>query len=152
MGRFLLDYCFIFLVIFMAEKEAKQEAVEEIEPVVEAAEDEELEKDSSLSFPNATVVREIKKHVDSNKMIKRDVKVAMNRFLGDVVRDVSLHMNDHPYTMIDYRMFEDAIKPYKLVKELEREKERLVTHLDVIVQDCLSIKRDLDSKFSSSEL
>lgn len=134
----------------MAEEKAKK-TDEGVEPVDEDAEDQELES-VDLPFPNATVVREIKKHVSANKMIKKDVKVAMNRFLKDIVRDVSERMNEFPYAMIDYRMFEEAIRPYKLVKEMDKEKERLTHHLDVIVQDCLSIKRDLDNKFGSSEL
>lgn len=138
------------MVILMTEDSAKK--VEELgEKVDEEAEDEEIE-DSNLPFPNATVVREIKKHVTGNKMVKKDVKIGMNKFLGDIVRDVSERMNEYPYAMVDYRMFEESIRPYKLVKEMDKEKERLVHHLDVIVQDCLSIKRDLDNKFGSSEL
>ncbi len=158
---FLFVVYVIITVILMTEDTDKnitesQEKVEETaqvkETVNETTEDAELEHDESLPFPNATVVREIKKHITGNKMVKKEVKIAMNRFLRDIVRDVSEKMNDYPYAIVDYRMFEESIRPYKLVKEMDREKERLVHHLDVIVQDCLSIKRDLDNKFESSEL
>lgn len=131
----------------MADEEAEQVAIEKTEVEEEISESEE----QSLPFPNATVVREMKKHVDSNKMIKKDVKVAMNRFLGEIVEDVSKRMNEFPYAMLDSRMFEDASRPYKMVKEMDLEKKRLDTHLDAIIQDCLSIKRDLESKFGEKE-
>ncbi|RLG21210.1 hypothetical protein DRN74_03000 [Candidatus Micrarchaeota archaeon] len=129
--------------------EDKRKATEDMH---ENTDDEELDKTLNLPFPNATLVRLMKQHISPNKMIKKEVKIAMNRFLGDIVREVSEKMNEYPYAMIDYRMFEEAIRPYKLVKEMDREKERLMHHLDTIVQDCLSIKRDLDNKFGSSEL
>jgi histone H3/H4 len=131
----------------MADEEAQQAAIEKTEVEEEVSESEE----QSLPFPNATVVRGMKKHIDSNKMIKKDVKVAMNKFLGEIVEDVSKRMNDFPYAMLDHRMFEDASRPYRMVKEMDLEKKRLDTHLDAIVQDCMSIKRDLESKFGEKE-
>ena len=125
----------------MAEEEAKVEEVEE-----EMSEEE--EQKLRLPFPTATVVREMKKSVDSGKMIKKDVKIAMNKFLGEVVKDVTKRMNENPYTMMDLRMFNDAVKPYKQIKELDSEKTRLEAHMDTIIQDCMSIKRDLESKFA----
>ena len=124
---------------------------EEITPVVEKTEEVEEdvgeEEEKGLPFPNATIVREIKKHVASEKMIRKEVKIGMNKFLGDVVGEVSKKMDKNPYAMIDYRMFEEAVRPFKKVKELDAEKRRLVAHLDAIIEDCLSIKRDLEEKF-----
>jgi len=82
-------------------------------------------------------------------MIRKEVKIAMNKFLADIVKDISQSMDKFPYSVVDYRMFEDAIKPYKRVKDLQGEKRRLVAHLDSIIEDCASVKRDLDIKFGN---
>lgn len=127
----------------MTENEEKIKNEEEIEE----AEDDKL----NLVFPTATIVREMKKHVDSGKMIKKEVKIAMNQFLGDIVKDVTKKMNEYPYAMLDYRMFKEASKPYRKAKEIQKEKNRMDKHLDVIIEDCVSIKRDLEEKFGEDK-
>ena len=109
---------------------------------------EEEEENNDLVFPNAVIVRELKKAVDKDKMIKKEVKEAANKFLEEILADIGKRMNDFPYAMIDYRMFEEATRPYRQVKELDAERERVKSHLDTIIQDCQSIKRDLDAKLS----
>jgi len=131
----------------MAEEISKEPKIEEkpVEEEVDAA----LEQ--KLAFPTAAVVREMKKYVAKDKMIRKEVKIAMNKFLADVVKDISQSMDKFPYSVVDYRMFEDAVKPYKRVKDLQGEKRRLVAHLDSIIEDCASVKRDLDIKFGAEE-
>ena len=117
--------------------------------VTEAEEEVDEKLEQSLPFPNATVVRLMKRNIEGNRMIKKQVKIGMNKFLGEIVEDVSTKMNSYPYTTMDYRMFQEASSPYRKVKELDAEVTRLQTHLDAIIQDCLSIKRDLDNKFGA---
>ncbi len=118
---------------------------------VEAEEEVDASLEQKLAFPTAAVVREMKKYIAKDKMVRKEVKVAMNKFLADIVKDVSQSMDKFPYSVVDYRMFEDAIKPYKRVKDLQGEKRRLVAHLDSIIEDCASVKRDLDIKFGNEE-
>ena len=129
----------------MADEEVQLTHEEEVE---EEVEDEGLDAEQRLPFPTAAVVREMKKYIDKNKQIKKDVKVGMNKFLGELVENVSQEMDKNPYSTMDYRMFEEAVKPYKQVKELQKEKDRLNAHMDVIIKDAESIKRDLEAKFS----
>jgi hypothetical protein len=116
---------------------------------VEAEEEVDASLEQKLAFPTAAVVREMKKYIAKDKMIRKEVKIAMNKFLADIVKDISQSMDKFPYSVVDYRMFEDAIKPYKRVKDLQGEKRRLVAHLDSIIEDCASVKRDLDIKFGN---
>ena len=118
---------------------------------VEAEEEVDASLEQKLAFPTAAVVREMKRYIAKDKMIRKEVKVAMNKFLADIVKDISQTMDKFPYSVVDYRMFEDAIKPYKRVKDLQGEKRRLVAHLDSIIEDCASVKRDLDIKFGNEE-
>jgi len=100
-----------------------------------------------LPLPNATVVRLMKNNLSEGKMIKKEVKIAMNRFLEEVLKDVTKTLNEYPYATIDYHMFREAIKPFKQGKEIQNEKERINKHLDVIISDCRSIQRDMDRRF-----
>ncbi|MBI1973187.1 hypothetical protein HYS54_00085 [Candidatus Micrarchaeota archaeon] len=120
------------------------------EPAAAPAVEEEVsaEEEQKLPFPTAAVVREMKKTIDSSKMVRKEVKVAMNKFLGEVVKDVSARLDKYPYAMIDYRMFEESVRPYKQVRELHLEKKRIATKLNSIIEDCASVQRDLDAKFS----
>jgi hypothetical protein len=118
---------------------------------VEAEEEVDASLEQKLAFPTAAVVREMKRYIAKDKMIRKEVKLAMNKFLADIVKDISQSIDKFPYSVVDYRMFEDAIKPYKRVKDLQGEKRRLVAHLDSIIEDCASVKRDLDIKFGNEE-
>src|SRR3989344_3403135 len=124
-------------------------------PEPQAAEETEISETEELAmklaFPTAAVVREMKKYIAKDKMVRKEVKIGMNKFLAEIVKDVAKNMDQFPYSVVDYRMFEEAVKPYRQVKELQAEKNRVKAHLDVIIQDCDSVKRDLDAKFAEQE-
>jgi len=117
------------------------------EEVAEEVAEEELVEDESLPFPMATVVRQVKKHT-SNKMISSKVKVAMNEFLGDVVTSVAKEMGNTRYSMVEMDDFTRATKPYTYAKELEKEKERVVSELERMKEDLESLIREFQRKFA----
>lgn len=125
------------------------EEAEDIEEQKEELKDIETE---NLPLPNATIVRLMKDNLSEGKMIKKEVKVGMNQFLGEVLKDVSRKLDEYPYATIDYSMFREAIKPFKQAKEIQKEKERVNTHLNAIISDCRSIQRDLDIKFEEPKM
>lgn len=122
---------------------------DEVEPEKIEEKKEELKETETdqLPLPNATVVRLMKDNLSEDKMIKKEVKIAMNKFLGEVLKDLTERLDEFPYTTIDYSMFREAVKPYKQAKEIQDEKERMFSHMNTIIQDCRSIQRDLDRKF-----
>ena len=105
------------------------------------------EEEEGLAFANAQVVRVIRANVAPDKMIKSEVKKAMNKFLEQVCADVSKKMNKFPYAMIDRRMFEEAIEPYKTMGKVVEEKKRIISHLETIKTDCDKLIRDVDEEF-----
>jgi len=104
---------------------------------------EETQEEEGLPFPNARVVAIMRKYLAPDKMIKSEVKKAMNRFLEEVVADVCKKMDQYPYAMVDYWMFEKAIERYSKVNKLEEEKERLVKHLEAMKADVEALIRDI---------
>ena len=107
----------------------------------EEATDEELPK--NLAFANAQVVRVMRANLAPDKMIKSEVKIAMNKFLEKICADVTRRMNKYPYVMMDYRMFREAIKPYEELEEINKEKLRIIKHLEALKMDADKLIRDI---------
>ena len=54
------------------------------------------EDEEKLPFAKAEVVRLMKENLDDDKMIRERVKVEMNKFLGEVLKNVCKQLNDYP--------------------------------------------------------
>ncbi len=119
--------------------------------MAEEKQEEHEEEDEGLAFANAQVVRVMRANVASDKMIKSEVKKAMNKFLEEVCANVSRKMDKYPYAMIDRRMFEEAIEPYKTMGKVVEEKKRIISHLETIKTDCDKLIRDVDEEFVGDE-
>lgn len=105
------------------------------------------EKAEKLHFPTAPIVRLMKANLDKDKLIKREVKEGMNKWLGKMCAKVTKKMNEKPYTTVDFHTFKEAIQIYNDVEEMEKEKQRVVANLEKIKHDCDALIRDLDRKF-----
>ncbi|WP_414469439.1 hypothetical protein [Methanobacterium sp. ACI-7] len=117
---------------------------EEIRENEEVEQDEEIQEEvENLPFAKAEVVRLMKQNLDSDKMIRERVKVEMNIFLGQILKNVCKHLNEYPYTTIEYEMLKESIYPYKNVERINEEKERILKHLDAIKADCDALSLDV---------
>ena len=114
----------------MAEEEFNEEEIQE----------EEVEE---LPFAKAEVVRLMKENLDDDKMIRERVKVEMNKFLGDVLKNVCKQLNDYPYTTIEYEMLKESTYPYTNIERINQEKERILLHLEAIKADCNALAMDV---------
>jgi len=117
----------------MAEEEMIEETSEEYV-------DEEEEK---LPFAKAEVVRLMKENLDDDKMIRERVKVEMNKFLGEVLKNVCKQLNEYPYTTIEYEMLKESTYPYTNIERINQEKERILLHLEAIKADCNALAMDV---------
>ena len=133
-----------------APEEAKQAEAETTQPKAEeaSAEDEselseEEEQKLKLPFPTAAVVRIMKANMDNEKMIKKDVKIAMNKWLGNMCAQVSKEMNKFPYVMMHMHEFMEGKRVYEDLEGFAKEKERILAHMDAIKKDIGRLERDL---------
>ena len=114
----------------MAEEEFNEEEIQE-------------EEDEYLPFAKAEVVRLMKQNLDDDKMIRERVKVEMNKFLGDILKQVCEQLNEYPYTTIEYEMLKESTYPYTNIKRINQEKERILLHLNAIKADCDAVAMDV---------
>jgi histone H3/H4 len=96
-----------------------------------------------LSFPEACIVRIMKRHMDKEKMIKKEVKVAMNKWLEKLCSNVAKTMNQFPYVMMTKSEFSRGIRVYETLEEFEKEKQRILAHMDAMKKDIERLERDL---------
>ena len=122
----------------MAQEKKKEESHEED---VDVRTDE--EKKLNLAFPEAAIVRVMKRNLDDEKMIRKEVKIEMNRWLEKMCAQVSKNMNKFPYIMMNLNEFYQGIKVYESLEEFQKEKDRILAHLDAIKQDITKLERDL---------
>ena len=114
------------------------------EEMIEETSEEFIDEDEEkLPFAKAEVVRLMKENLDDDKMIRERVKVEMNKFLGDVLKNVCKQLNDYPYTTIEYEMLKESTYPYTNIERINQEKERILLHLEAIKADCNALAMDV---------
>lgn len=125
------------------EKTITEQAANAPNEEVEDEVSEEEEAKERLPFPTAAVVRLMRKNLDKDKIIKKEVKIAMNKWLGDMCEKVSRKMNETPYVTMHLRELDDGTAMYRKIEEFHREKERILSHLDAMKKDIERLERDL---------
>ena len=113
------------------------------EEIQQQTEDNNEEDEEKLPFAKAEVVRLMKENLDDDKMIRERVKVEMNKFLGEVLKNVCKQLNDYPYTTIEYEMLKESTYPYTNIERINQEKERILLHLEAIKADCNALAMDV---------
>ena len=113
------------------------------EEILEQNEEYMDEDEEKLPFAKAEIVRLMKENLDDDKMIRERVKVEMNKFLGDVLKNVCKQLNDYPYTTIEYEMLKESTYPYTNIERINQEKERILLHLEAIKADCNALAMDV---------
>jgi histone H3/H4 len=130
----------------MPEPDTAKEQAEQMEQKVEKAEEEVSEEEEAklkLPFPTAAVVRIMKANMDKEKMIRKDVKIAMNKWLGNMCAHISKEMNRLPYVMMHLHEFNEAKRMYTELENFDKEKGRILAHMDAIKKDIQRLERDL---------
>jgi histone H3/H4 len=119
----------------MSEKKAKEKK--------EMTNDGDAGEQGRYAFPEAAIVRIMKRQLDKEKMIKKDVKVAMNKWLERMCAKVSREMNKVPYVMMTLNEFNEGKRVFDDIESMDKEKKRILAHLDAIKKDIERMERDL---------
>ena len=113
--------------------------------------EEKEQRRAELLFAHAEIVRLMKEHLDDDKMIKEQVKIEMNKFLGDILVKVCKQLNQYPYSTIDYEMLKECIYPYSNIDRIDAERERIISHLKSIKADCNILIADAERTLRKNE-
>ena len=109
------------------------------------------ERRGDLPFAYNEIVRLMKENLDNDKMIKEQVKIEMNKFLGDILVKVCKQLNQYPYSTIDYEMLKECIYPYSNIDRIDAERERIISHLESIKADCDILIADAERTLRKNE-
>ena len=101
------------------------------------------EEESKYAFPEAAVVRVMKRHLDREKMVKKEVKIAMNQWLEKACINIAKEMNKVPYVMVTLNEFRQGVKMYDSLEEFDMEKQRILAHMEAIKKDIERLEKDL---------
>ncbi len=101
------------------------------------------EEESKYAFPEAAVVRVMKRYLDKEKMVKKEVKIAMNQWLEKAAMNIAKEMNKVPYVMVTLNEFRQGVKMYDSLEEFDMEKQRILAHMEAIKKDIERLERDL---------
>ena len=104
------------------ELKAGEVPAEELESEELGAEDAESEH---LPFPNARVVKIIKQNLRNPHQLKRDVKLAANVLLGEILGDIAQSMNEEEYFTLSIEHFNKAARKYKQIALNEKRIRRI---------------------------
>lgn len=127
----------------MAE-ELKKDAATQVADDVEALEGDETEDEESehLPFPNARVVKIIKANLKKDHQLKRDVKVAANELVGQILADIAQSMDAEDYFTLSIEHFNKASRKYreialnqKRIRRIQKVLEKQRAELDEIVTE-----------------
>jgi len=124
--------------MIMTEEETKQKTEQD-------AQDAEEEEVPGLFFTNARVVRLIREE-NPKKIIKKRVKVEMNKLLEQVGRSIASEMAKKPYSSITYADFLDAARPYLDIQKINQERKKVIATLDKIKEDAAFLATELLEK------
>jgi hypothetical protein len=128
------------------ESTQESEASEETSAEGESPEGEEAsspEEESKYAFPEAAVVRVMKRYLDKEKMVKKEVKIAMNQWLEKACINIAKEMNKVPYVMVTLNEFRLGVKMYDSLEEFDMEKQRILAHMEAIKKDIERLEKDL---------
>jgi len=110
---------------------------------------EELEEEE-LYFTNARVVRLIKMH-NKGKIIKKRVKVEMNKLLERIAVNISKEIGKKPYSTVNYEDFLEAAKDYLNLEKINTERRKTIATLEKIKEEAAYLITELREKTEEDE-
>ena len=107
-----------------------EEASEDTQQVQAPVKEEDVspEEEARLPFPTAAVVRIMKANMDREKMVRKEVKVEMNRF---------------PYVMMGLNELKEGRRVFEDLENFDKDKKRILAHFEAIRHDIAKLERDL---------
>jgi hypothetical protein len=104
-------------------------------------------EDESVPFPRARVVRLMRDEI-KDKIIRSEVKEAMNMWLGDLTKKLAKEMGATQYASVSLSDFQRATKPYDMMEDIIKDEQRLMLSVQKLREDTDHIIRELNRFFT----
>ena len=118
--------------------EANQDPVEQVETTPEG---------EPLPFPRARVVSIMREEI-KDKIIRSEVKEAMNLWLGNLLKRIAKEMGNTQYGSVGIADFQRATKPYDMIEDIVKDEQRLLITTEKLKADSDHIMRELQRFFA----
>ena len=105
------------------------------------------EEDETVPFPRARVVRLMRDKI-KDKIIRSEVKEAMNMWLGELTKKLSKEMGATQYASVSLADFQRATKPYDMMEDIIKDEQRLMLSVQKLREDSDHIIRELNRFFT----
>ena len=133
------------------ETQPEQQAEEELaEPVAEQAPEpvEVTAEGEVLPFPKARVVSMMRSAI-KDKIIRSEVKEATNFWIGNLLKRIAREMNNSMYGSVGIADFQRATKPYDMIEDIVKDRERLLLSCEKLKANSDSIQREMKRFFAT---
>ena|SRR3989344_2816514 len=101
-----------------------------------------------LPFPRARVVSIMRSEI-KDKIIRSEVKEATNFWIGNLLKKIAKEMNNSMYGSVGIADFQRATKPYDMIEDIVKDRERIMVSTEKLKLDSDSIKRELGRFFET---
>jgi len=100
-----------------------------------------------LPFPRARVVSIMREDI-KDKIIRSEVKEAMNLWLGTLLKRLAKEMSNTQYGSVGIADFQRATKPYDMIEDIVKDEQRLLLSTEKLKADSDHIIRELQRFFA----
>ncbi len=139
----------------IVEEQAEELVATDGEPATEAAPEaaeavpeEKTAEGEVLPFPRARVVSIMRTEI-KDKIIRSEVKEAMNFWLGNLLKRLAREMSKSIYGSVSIADFQRATKPYDMIEDIVKDRERIMVSTEKLKQDSDAVKRELARFFET---
>jgi len=101
-----------------------------------------------LPFPRARVVNIMRSEI-RGKILRSEVKEAMNLWLGDMLKKLAREMGNTQYGSVGIADFQRAVKPYDMIEDIVKDEQRLLLTVDKLKADSDHILREMQHFFTT---
>ncbi len=128
--------------IQIAEAQETAQVEQEIPETPEPIQVETTAEGEVLPFPRARVVSIMRTEI-KDKIIRSEVKEAMNFWIGNLLKRIAKEMNNSMYGSVSIADFQRATKPYDMVEDIVKDQERLIVSCEKLKLDSDAIRREM---------
>jgi len=100
-----------------------------------------------LPFPRARVVSIMREEI-KDKIIRSEVKEAMNLWLGTLLKRLAREMGNTQYGSVGIADFQRATKPYDMIEDIVKDEQRLLITAEKLKADSDHVIRELQRFFA----